>query len=58
MNWVSLAKEVGPLITLIFFFLARDWKREERLLNMMGEKDNFIQKIAKRVIDAEKYKPN
>lgn len=44
MNWVSLIKEVGPYLGLMFFFIWRDYRREEKLVKRIDELNHFIQK--------------
>ena len=43
MNWVSLIKEVGPYLGLMFFFIWRDFRREEQLVKQINELNSFIQ---------------
>jgi hypothetical protein len=44
MNWVELIKEVGPYLGLMFFFIWRDYRREEMLVKRNHQLDDFIQK--------------
>ncbi len=43
MNWVTLIKEVGPYLGLMFFFIWRDYRREEKLVKRIDELNHFIQ---------------
>ncbi len=40
--WVELIKEVGPYIGLMFFFIWRDYRREEKLVRQIEDNDEFI----------------
>ena len=42
MNWVALIKEVGPYLGLMFFFIWRDYRREEQLVKQITELQKFI----------------
>lgn len=44
MNWVQLIKEVGPYLGLMFFFIWRDYRREEMLVKQNQTLDDFIRK--------------
>lgn len=44
MGWLELIKEIGPYLGLMFFFIWRDYHREELLLKRNKELDEFIQK--------------
>lgn len=43
MNWVELIKEVGPYLGLMFFFIWRDYRREEQLVKQIDQLQSFIQ---------------
>ena len=42
MNWVALIKEVGPYLGLMFFFIWRDYRREEQLVKQINDLQKFI----------------
>lgn len=42
MNWIALIKEVGPYLGLMFFFIWRDYRREEQLVKQISELQKFI----------------
>jgi len=42
MNWVALIKEVGPYLGLMFFFIWRDYRREEKLVKQIDDLNKFI----------------
>ena len=44
MNWVSLIKEVGPYLGIMFFFIWRDYRREEQLVKQNQSLNEFIRK--------------
>jgi len=51
MNWISLIKEVGPYLGLMFFFIWRDYRREEKLVKQIDDLNNFIRKELMDLID-------
>lgn len=42
MNWIELIKQVGPYIGLMFFFIWRDYRREEKLVKQIDDLNVFI----------------
>lgn len=42
MNWVALIKEIGPYLGIMFFFVWRDYRREEKLVKQIEELQTFI----------------
>ena len=51
MNWVELIKQVGPYIGLMFFFIWRDYRREEKLAKQIDDLNNFIRTELMDLID-------
>ena len=43
MKWLELIREVGPYFGIMFFFVWRDYRREERLEKQIKEQTEFIQ---------------
>lgn len=43
MDWIALIKEVGPYLGLMFFFIWRDYRREEQLVKQINQLNKFIQ---------------
>jgi len=43
MKWLELIREVGPYFGIMFFFVWRDYRREERLESQIKEQNDFIQ---------------
>jgi len=43
MKWLELIREVGPYFGIMFFFVWRDYRREERLEKQVKELNDFIQ---------------
>lgn len=41
MEYVGLIKDFGPLVGIILFFIWRDWKREENLLERVQKLEDF-----------------
>jgi hypothetical protein len=44
MNWVELIKDVGPYLGIMFFFIWRDYRREEQLSKQLNSLNEFIRK--------------
>ena len=44
MNWVELIKDVGPYLGIMFFFIWRDYRREEYLVKQNNNLNEFIRK--------------
>jgi hypothetical protein len=44
MNWVELIKDVGPYLGIMFFFIWRDYRREEHLVKQNNNLNEFIRK--------------
>ena len=44
MNWIQLIKEVGPFLGIMFFFIWRDYRREEALVKEINGLNEFIRK--------------
>jgi len=51
MNWIQLIKEVGPYLGIMFFFIWRDYRREENLVKQIGDLNVFIRKELMDCID-------
>ena len=51
MNWVQLIKEVGPYLGIMFFFIWRDYRREEQLVKQINELQTFIRDELMDLID-------
>ncbi len=41
MEITNLLKDFGPLIGIVLFFIWRDWKREENLLDRVQKLEDF-----------------
>jgi hypothetical protein len=51
MNWIELIKQVGPYLGLMFFFIWRDYRREEQLVKQIDDLNNFIRTELMDLID-------
>lgn len=51
MVWIDLIKEVGPYIGIMFFFIWRDYRREERMEAQNEELNQFIRTELLELID-------
>lgn len=45
MEYVDLLKDFGPVIGIILFFIWRDWKREEGLVERVQKLEDFNTKV-------------
>lgn len=41
-SWLLLIKEIGPFLGIMFFFIWRDYRREERLSKRVAYLEKFI----------------
>ena len=41
MDFMNLLKDFGPLVGIILFFIWRDWKREENLVDRVSKLEDF-----------------
>lgn len=44
MNWLGLIKEIGPFLGIMFFFIWRDYRREEALVKQINSLNEFIRR--------------
>jgi len=51
MNWIELIKQVGPYLGLMFFFIWRDYRREEKLVKQIDDLNTFIRTELMDLID-------
>jgi len=40
-EYITVLKEFGPVLGIILFFIWRDWKREDRLVNRLESLEQF-----------------
>ena len=40
-DWISMVRELGPLASIILFFVWRDWKREQHLFIRIEKLENY-----------------
>jgi hypothetical protein len=43
MDYIDLFKEFGPLIGIVLFFIWRDWKREDKLVERVEKLEEYQQ---------------
>lgn len=41
MEFMDLLKDFGPLVGIVLFFIWRDWRREENLVNRVTKLEEF-----------------
>ncbi len=51
MDLITLVKELGPYVGLMFFFIWRDYRREEQLVKQITELQKFIRDELMELID-------
>ena len=45
MDYMDLLKDFGPLIGIVLFFIWRDWRREENLVDRVQKLEDFNTKV-------------
>lgn len=50
MDYVELLKDFGPLIGVIIFFIWRDWKREENLVERVTKLEDFNTEVLTNIV--------
>jgi hypothetical protein len=50
MEYADLLKDFGPLIGVVLFFIWRDWKREDGLLERIKELENFNTEVLTQIV--------
>jgi hypothetical protein len=41
MEFMDLVRDFGPLVGIVLFFIWRDWRREENLVNRVTKLEEF-----------------
>lgn len=50
MEVVALLKDFGPLVGIILFFIWRDWRREENLLERVQKLEDFNTEVLSNMV--------
>lgn len=50
MEYVDLLKDFGPLIGVVLFFIWRDWKREDGLIERIKELEDFNTNVLTQIV--------
>ena len=50
MEFLPLLKDFGPLVGIILFFIWRDWRREENLVERVQKLEEFNTKILSNLV--------
>jgi len=50
MDFMVLLQEFGPLVGIILFFIWRDWRREEGLIERVATLEKFSQDVLTKMI--------
>ena len=45
MDFAQLLKDFGPILGIVLFFIWRDWKREENLVERVQKLEDFTTKV-------------
>lgn len=49
--WIDILKNFGPLISILVFFIWRDWQREKRLTRRAERLDDYQKKILQNLVE-------
>lgn len=50
MDYVALLKDFGPLVGIVLFFIWRDWRREENLVDRVTKLEDFNTEILTTIV--------
>jgi hypothetical protein len=50
MEYVDLLKDFGPLVGVVLFFIWRDWRREDGLVERIKELENFNTEVLTQIV--------
>lgn len=50
MEFVELLKDFGPLVGIILFFIWRDWRREENLVERVQKLEDFNTEVLSTIV--------
>ena len=50
MEYVGLLKDFGPLVGVVIFFIWRDWKREENLVERVQKLEDFNTEVLANIV--------
>jgi len=50
MEFIELLKDFGPLVGIILFFIWRDWRREENLVERVQKLEDFNTEVLSTIV--------
>jgi hypothetical protein len=50
MEFIGLLKDFGPLIGILLFFIWRDWRREENLVDRVQKLEDFNTEVLSNMV--------
>jgi hypothetical protein len=50
MEFMALLKDFGPLVGIVLFFIWRDWKREEGLVERVRKLEDFNTEVLTNIV--------
>lgn len=50
MDYVALLKDFGPLVGIVLFFIWRDWRREENLVDRVTKLEDFNTEVLTAIV--------
>lgn len=50
MDFINLLKDFGPLVGVVIFFIWRDWKREENLVDRVQKLEDFNTEVLSNMV--------
>jgi len=51
MDYTELFKEFGPVLGIVLFFIWRDWKREEGLVDRVQHLESFNNEVLVKLVE-------
>ena len=50
MDFIDILKDFGPLVGIVLFFIWRDWKREENLVERVTKLEDFNTEVLTNIV--------
>ena len=50
MDFIDILKDFGPLVGIVLFFIWRDWKREENLVDRVTKLEDFNTEVLTNIV--------
>lgn len=53
MEFMDLLKDFGPLVGIVLFFIWRDWRREENLVERVQKLEDFNTQVLQNIVEEQ-----